>query len=359
MADYYQTLNFAFQTPQPSEDLDIPGDMKLLADQVDTALAQQINNNVINGVTLTTDGPTNTASIVNGILLLNIVPEVDVSAKYDKAGGAISGNVSITGTLAVTNAATFAQPVTVAAPTLASHATTKQYVDSALAGSTPIGTVVMFASATAPAGWLLCNGAAIPSQYTALKAIVGNNTPDLRNKFIVGAGGTYGVRTTAGAANSSITLTTTQLPSHNHTINPTTHTHNHPNSYANGVTLSHYHWSNTNYTNTDHAHAMPQTLVLTSFNGTNQDDTVNSTNIIAYRSYTWTADTTGTANTLTGQSHAHSFTTNDSTVTHNHSLDIQVDSQAHSHTSVNTGSGSAFSIMPESYALTYIIFAGA
>jgi len=36
-----------------------------------------------------------------------------------------------------------------------------------------------------PSGWVLCNGA--------------NGTPDLRNKFIVGAGDTYAVDETGGA----------------------------------------------------------------------------------------------------------------------------------------------------------------
>lgn len=52
-----------------------------------------------------------------------------------------------------------------------------------------------------PSGWSLCNGA--------------NGTPDLRNRFIVGAGSTYAVGLTGGA--DTVTLTVTQMPEHNHT----------------------------------------------------------------------------------------------------------------------------------------------
>ena len=52
-----------------------------------------------------------------------------------------------------------------------------------------------------PDGWALCNGS--------------NGTPDLRNRFIVGAGSTYAVNDIGGEA--SHTLTIEEIPSHNHT----------------------------------------------------------------------------------------------------------------------------------------------
>jgi len=71
------------------------------------------------------------------------------------------------------------------------------------AAAIPAGVIVMWSGslATIPAGWALCNGS--------------NGTPDLRDRFVVGAGGTYGFGTTGGAA--SINL------SHSHTINDHTH----------------------------------------------------------------------------------------------------------------------------------------
>jgi microcystin-dependent protein len=53
-----------------------------------------------------------------------------------------------------------------------------------------------------PTGYQLCNGS--------------NGTPDLRNRFIVGAGSGYGVGATGGA--DTVQLTGGQLPSHAHGI---------------------------------------------------------------------------------------------------------------------------------------------
>ena len=61
-----------------------------------------------------------------------------------------------------------------------------------------------------PSGWYLCNGS--------------SGTPDLRNRFIVGAGSgsSYSVGNTGGS--NTVTLSTSQIPSHSHTTN--NHSHN-------------------------------------------------------------------------------------------------------------------------------------
>jgi microcystin-dependent protein len=69
----------------------------------------------------------------------------------------------------------------------------------------PTGTIAMFGSGTAPTGWLLCNGQ-VTTGYTALAAIVGGTVPDLRNRFIVGAGSTYSQGGTGGATTHSHNL---------------------------------------------------------------------------------------------------------------------------------------------------------
>jgi microcystin-dependent protein len=49
----------------------------------------------------------------------------------------------------------------------------------------PVGTISAYAGATAPDGWLLCNGTNTTG-YTALAALVGATTPDLRGHTLVG-----------------------------------------------------------------------------------------------------------------------------------------------------------------------------
>lgn len=72
----------------------------------------------------------------------------------------------------------------------------------AMAGTLPSGVIVMWSGqlANIPAGWALCNGA--------------NGTPDLRDRFVVGAGTSYAVGDTGGA--NQVTLTLNQIPAHTH-----------------------------------------------------------------------------------------------------------------------------------------------
>jgi len=67
-------------------------------------------------------------------------------------------------------------------------------------------------TASIPAGWLLCNGT--------------SSTPDLRDRFVVGAGSTYAVDATGGSANAVVV-------SHTHTATVTDPGHTHPYTRAN------------------------------------------------------------------------------------------------------------------------------
>lgn len=86
------------------------------------------------------------------------------------------------------------------------------YVQKAdLSALLPRGMIMIWAGAqnAIPAGWLLCDG--------------GNGTPDLRNRFVVGAGSSYGVGATGGLASYNISWD--QMPSHNHGVNDGGHGH--------------------------------------------------------------------------------------------------------------------------------------
>ena len=81
--------------------------------------------------------------------------------------------------------------------------------------SDPIGTIVMWSGAdnAIPTGYQLCNGGA--SATTELQAIRAN-VPDLRDKFVIGAGSTYAVDATGGSADAVVIDHYHEGASHNH-----------------------------------------------------------------------------------------------------------------------------------------------
>jgi hypothetical protein len=125
---------------------------------------------------------------------------------------AISGNAA-TSTTVTTTVASGATGTTQAVSTNNTSLATTAFVRSII----PAGVILMWSGSIAsiPSGWLLCNGT--------------NGTPNLQDRFIVGAGNTYAVNATGG--NTSITptgtisgstgataLTEAQMPKHYHTL---------------------------------------------------------------------------------------------------------------------------------------------
>jgi len=81
----------------------------------------------------------------------------------------------------------------------------------------PVGEVRMFAGAAAPAGFLLCDGAAIPAgtDYNALRTLIGANTPDFRGRSPFGPGAS-GVALNAAGGAQTVALSEAQIGSHAH-----------------------------------------------------------------------------------------------------------------------------------------------
>ncbi len=73
-------------------------------------------------------------------------------------------------------------------------------------GVAPVGAIILWSGSAGdiPSDWALCNG---QTKY-------GHQTPDLRNRFVVGAGGEYSVGDTGGE--KSHTLSEREMPSHRH-----------------------------------------------------------------------------------------------------------------------------------------------
>lgn len=90
---------------------------------------------------------------------------------------------------------------------------TTAYVDANInASGLPTGVILMWSGsiATIPAGFAFCDGT--------------NGTPDLRDRFIVGTGLSYGVAATGGSADAVVVehthVATVTDPGHRHTISP-------------------------------------------------------------------------------------------------------------------------------------------
>jgi microcystin-dependent protein len=161
-------------------------------------------------------------------------------------------------------------------------------------GTTPLGGIIMWSGSVdaVPAGWALCDG----------RTSNGRTTPDLRGRFVIGATSGRVVGSVGGS--ETVTLTTSQLPSHNHLVSGSTadagtHNHDYDDVYASeaGGPLGNQGWLG--------------------HKGNDRDNGPHAT-----RRGTWWAP-----------NHSHSFSVN----------------------SQSTGGGQAISILPPFYALAFIM----
>jgi hypothetical protein len=100
----------------------------------------------------------------------------------------------------------------------------------AASNGVPTGSIMPFIGLTAPAGWALCNGDALPTTATALIAMVGTYAPDLKGMFLRGAGEASGYEGPIYQHD----IKTVQLSSnkkHSHGVTDPGHTHDYDDVY--------------------------------------------------------------------------------------------------------------------------------
>ena len=198
-----------------------------------------------------------------------------------------------------------------------------------LSGSIPSGGIIIWSGASnaIPTGWVLCDGQ--------------NSTPDLRDRFVIGAGGNYAVDATGGSADAIVV----------------SHTHGSGNLQTNN-TGGHSHGGNTNDSG-NHSHGGGNYITNTTGShqhrwGTDDSDGASGAgNPDANGGQSWKAwtDSQGdhyhnvNGNSQSEGNHSHNINTNNDG-SHQHNMNGDTGSQGSSGTGAN---------LPPYYALCYIM----
>lgn len=161
-------------------------------------------------------------------LMSSGVPQL--ASKADLTGATFTGN--ITAPQIISTTATGTAPLTVSSTTTVNNLSADLLDGQHGTFYAPTGMITQFAGATAPNGWLICDGTAVSrTTYAALFSVIGTSygagngsstfgIPDLRGRVPVGKNsGTFGTLGNTGGTETH-TLTTTEMPSHQHSIYP-------------------------------------------------------------------------------------------------------------------------------------------
>jgi microcystin-dependent protein len=272
-----------------------------------------VQNLTVNGTTTTVNS--NDVNIADSTLTLNSdetgTPSQDAGIVIERG---TSSNVSFlwqedwdrwsTGGQALSTGTLVATGLTLGGTAVSA---TASELNTASTHYVPSGGIIMWSGSIAaiPTGWLLCNGS--------------NSTPDLRDRFVVGAGSTYAVDATGGA--STVTLSEANLPAHTHS-----------SGTLGGSTNSAGAHTHSGTTNTTGAHTHTYEGVTGCSGGGD----------CSRRSQEATRTTNPAGD------HSHTLNVN-SAGSHSHTVDVNSGSTG------SAGSGTAVNILPKYYALAYIM----
>ena len=238
-----------------------------------------------------------------------------------------------------------------------------KFAPSVIPALTPSGVITMFGGASAPSGWLLCQGQSLATAtYPALFTVIGYtyggsganfNIPNFQGNVPMGASasGSYPLGSTGGAPTA--TLVTANLPSHTHTLssnatgvtNAAHATGVITAAHATGVTVI-ARGTGIVFVDTGHTHNYTYTPIISGSKGNwglVEDSAFG---------YVENIDATSASNNqvvgyISDPTHTHGIT--DPTHTH------IVTDPTHTHTVGATGSGTAFPILQPYVCLNFII----
>jgi microcystin-dependent protein len=261
-----------------------------------------------------------------------IVKGAEIDTEYTAIASAIASKADINSqTLTGTPAAP-----TASLGTNTTQLATTAFVNASILYAVPAGVITLWSGSIAsiPTGWSLCNGS--------------SGTPDLRDRFVVGAGTTYAVNATGGA--NTVTLDATMIPAHTHTVSATGTTGNQSADH------SHTFSGTTGGQSNNHTHAISDPGHLHAANsgqpglgeGAGGGNTVQQ-NAGSENTSTETTGITGTGFVSNDHSHNYSGTTSGMSANHNHTVTVS------GTTGNGTGGGLAHENRPPYLALAYIM----
>jgi len=221
---------------------------------------------------------------------------------------------------------------------------TTAFVAAGLSALIPTGVITLWSGSiiSIPSGWVLCNGS--------------NGTPNLQDRFVVGAGSTYAVNAIGGA--NTVTLDATMIPAHTHTVSASGTTSAVSNDHSHTFSGTTSGQSNTHsHGVSDPGHTHANRMKITAGGGAfgavqpagdpGTYDPFNTTGGRTEIQASATGISIGNANA--DHSHTYSGTTSGISANHTHTVTVT------GTTGSGTGGGLAHENRPPYFALAYIM----